>query len=209
MAGKSVESAFLLLFARSAELAICPIPSNAFLQYWKKSFISFSSKKCAIIEPLKYHINEAVSLVPTDTAIKGNIFLSQLEYLIGKENLMKTIKRYFADFKFTHPTPNDIKHTAEKVSGANLDWYLTEWTKTTNTIDYAIISGKWGDIMSYETDVMRCLTLALRENNKNIEVLKYLSLELRRANELKEIELGLRKVEDYSFNQNNQKKKIK
>ena len=58
----------------------------------------------------------------------------------------------------------------------------------TYTIDYAIISGKWGDIMSYETDVMRSLTLALRENNKNIEVLKYLSLELRRANELKEIE---------------------
>lgn len=63
--------------------------------------------------------------------------------------------------------------------------------------------------MSYETDVMRSLTLALRDNNKNIEVLKYLSLELRRANELKEIELGLRTVEDYSFNQNNQKKKIK
>ena len=63
--------------------------------------------------------------------------------------------------------------------------------------------------MSYETDVMRNLTLALRDNNKNIEVLKYLSLELRRANELKEIELGLRKVEDYSFNQNNQKKKKK
>lgn len=63
--------------------------------------------------------------------------------------------------------------------------------------------------MSYETDVMRNLTLALRENNKNIEVLKYLSLELRRANELKEIELGLRKVENYSFNQKNQKKKIK
>lgn len=63
--------------------------------------------------------------------------------------------------------------------------------------------------MSYETDVMRNLTLALRENNNNIAVLKYLSLELRRANELKEIELGLRKVEDYSFNQKNQKKKIK
>lgn len=63
--------------------------------------------------------------------------------------------------------------------------------------------------MSYETDIMRNLTLALRDNNKNIEVLKYLSLELRRANELKEIELGLRKVEDYSFSQDNQKKKIK
>lgn len=71
---------------------------------------------------------------------KGNIFLSQLEYLIGKDNMMKTLKRYYADFKMTHPTPNDIKHTAEKVSGANLDWYLMEWTKTTNTIDYGIKS---------------------------------------------------------------------
>lgn len=69
---------------------------------------------------------------------KGEIFLTQLIYLIGKENLMKTMKRYFNDFKFKHPTPNDIKRTAERVSGAELDWYLTDWTKTTNTIDYSI-----------------------------------------------------------------------
>lgn len=69
---------------------------------------------------------------------KGEIFLTQLMYLIGKENLMKTLKRYYSDFKFTHPTPNDIKRSAERVSGANLDWYLTDWTKTTNTIDYGI-----------------------------------------------------------------------
>ena len=67
---------------------------------------------------------------------KGEIFLSQLEYLIGKENVEKTLKRYFQDFKFKHPTPNDIKRTAERVSGANLDWYLSDWTTTTNTIDY-------------------------------------------------------------------------
>jgi hypothetical protein len=69
---------------------------------------------------------------------KGEIFLAQLEYLIGKENLDKTLKKYFEDFKFKHPTPNDIKRTAERVSGANLDWYLTDWTQTTNTIDYGI-----------------------------------------------------------------------
>ena len=70
--------------------------------------------------------------------LKGSIFLSQLEYLIGKDNVSKTLKKYFQDFKFKHPTPNDIKRTAERVSGANLDWYLTDWTKTTNTIDYGI-----------------------------------------------------------------------
>ena len=70
--------------------------------------------------------------------IKGSIFLSQLEYVIGKENVDATLKRYFNDFKFKHPTPNDIKRTAERVSGAELDWYLIDWTETLNTIDYGI-----------------------------------------------------------------------
>lgn len=69
---------------------------------------------------------------------KGTIFLSQLGYVIGQDNLMQTLKRFYNDFKFSHPTPNDFKRTAEKVSGANLDWYLIDWTQTTNTIDYAI-----------------------------------------------------------------------
>ena len=71
---------------------------------------------------------------------KGAVFLSQLGYIIGKENLDKTIKKYFQDFKFKHPYPNDIKRTAEKVSGMQLDWYLVDWTQTTNTIDYGIKS---------------------------------------------------------------------
>jgi hypothetical protein len=71
---------------------------------------------------------------------KGEVFLSQLIYLIGKENLMKTLKRYYSEYKFKHPTPNDILRTAERVSGANLGWYLTDWTQTTNTIDYGIKS---------------------------------------------------------------------
>ncbi|OAD90979.1 peptidase M1 [Aequorivita soesokkakensis] len=69
---------------------------------------------------------------------KGSVFLSQLGYVIGPENLSKTLKRYYSDFKFKHPTPNDFIRTAEKVSGFELDWYLTDWTQTTNTIDYGI-----------------------------------------------------------------------
>lgn len=69
---------------------------------------------------------------------KGAVFLSQLGYIIGKDNLAKTIKRYFNEWKFKHPTPNDFKRVAEKVSGIQLDWYLTDWTQTTNTIDYGI-----------------------------------------------------------------------
>ncbi len=71
---------------------------------------------------------------------KGSIFLSQLGYIIGQDKLMETIQKYFEDFKFKHPVPNDIKRTAEKVSGMELNWYLTDWTQTTNTIDYGIKS---------------------------------------------------------------------
>ncbi|RDY60265.1 M1 family metallopeptidase [Flagellimonas nanhaiensis] len=71
---------------------------------------------------------------------KGSIFLSQLGYVIGQDKLMETVGKYYEDFKFKHPVPNDIKRTAEKISGIELDWYLTDWTQTTNTIDYSIKS---------------------------------------------------------------------
>ena len=85
----------------------------------------------------RYDLNMAYGI---SAYSKGEVFLAQLGYLIGQENLNKTIKRYYNEYKFTHPTPNDIKRVAEKVSGANLDWYLLDWTLTTNTIDYAIKS---------------------------------------------------------------------
>ena len=75
---------------------------------------------------------------------KGSVFLAQLGYIIGKDALAKTLKRYYADYQFTHPTPNDFIRTAEKVSGAHLGWYLNDFTKTTKTIDYAIESVKPG-----------------------------------------------------------------
>ncbi|WP_299527924.1 M1 family metallopeptidase [uncultured Lutibacter sp.] len=69
---------------------------------------------------------------------KGSMFLTQLNYIIGEENVKIMLKKYFEDFKFKHPTPNDFKRVAEKVSGLELDWYLNEWIETTHTIDYAI-----------------------------------------------------------------------
>ncbi|WP_372754151.1 M1 family metallopeptidase [Mariniflexile sp.] len=69
---------------------------------------------------------------------KGEVFLAQLGYVIGEDNLKQTIKKYFNDFAFKHPTPNDIIRTAEKVSGLQLNWYLTDFAQTTNTIDYGV-----------------------------------------------------------------------
>ncbi len=85
----------------------------------------------------RYESNRTYS---TSAYSKGSIFLSQLGYIIGKEHLDNTILKYYDEFKFTHPTPNDIKRTAEKVSGLQLEWYLNYWVSTTKVIDYAVTS---------------------------------------------------------------------
>ncbi|MEL0455343.1 M1 family metallopeptidase [Flavobacteriaceae bacterium SZ-1-7] len=71
---------------------------------------------------------------------KGYVFLNQLAYVIGEDNQKETIKQYFKDWAFKHPTRNDFIRVAEKVSGLELDWYLNDWTRTINTIDYAVKS---------------------------------------------------------------------
>jgi hypothetical protein len=85
----------------------------------------------------RYNTNTAYGVASYS---KGNIFLSQLEYVIGAENVANGLKKYFVDFSFKHPTPNDVKRSMEKVSGIHLDWYLNEWTQTIHTIDYGIKS---------------------------------------------------------------------
>jgi hypothetical protein len=69
---------------------------------------------------------------------KGAVFLSQLGYIIGEKKLSETLREYYRLFQFKHPVPNDFRRVAEKVSGIQLNWYLTDWTQTTNTIDYGI-----------------------------------------------------------------------
>ena len=71
---------------------------------------------------------------------KGAVFLSQLGYVIGENKLAETLKEYYRLHKFKHPVPNDFRRVAEKVSGIQLKWYLTDWTQTTNTLDYGIKS---------------------------------------------------------------------
>lgn len=104
-----------------------------YLNYYK--LVESGKEQPLTTQADRYDENKSYSI---SSYHKGSIFLSQLEYLIGKENVDKTLKKYYQDFQFKHPTPNDIIRTAERVSGANLEWYLTEWIKTTNTVDYGI-----------------------------------------------------------------------
>ena len=69
---------------------------------------------------------------------KGSVFLQQLKYIVGEKSFKSGMLRYFDEWKFKHPNPNDFIRVMEKESGLELDWFREYFVNTTHTIDYAI-----------------------------------------------------------------------
>ena len=69
---------------------------------------------------------------------KGSIFLEQLQYIMGREVFANAMLRYFDEWKFKHPNPNDFIRVMEKESGLELDWYKEYMVNTTKYPDYGI-----------------------------------------------------------------------
>lgn len=72
----------------------------------------------------------------------GAVFLHQLSYIIGQDAFNRALLRYFNEWKFKHPNPNDFIRVMEKTSGLELHWYLQQFVYSLNVIDYAIQSVK-------------------------------------------------------------------
>ncbi len=81
---------------------------------------------------------------------KGSLYLLQLGYIIGRDNLDKTLLAYYDACAFRHPNANDFRRVAEKVSGIELKWYHEYWINSTSTIDY-----KLSDVSALDTDRTR------------------------------------------------------
>ena len=151
---------------------------------------------------------------------KGAVFLAQLGYIIGDENLNKTMLRFFEEWKFKHPTPNDLKRIAEKESGIQLQWYFDKWITTTESVDYNISSvtsaGK-GTIVTISKigDVPMPLDITVDLNNNKVKTY-YIPLRMMRG--LKQNETTFDRVElkpwpwvypEYSFSMDISKDDIK
>ncbi len=98
---------------------------------WAKS----GNDEALITHDDHYTLNRAHSV---GAYTKGSVFLTQLEYIIGKENFDEGMLKYFDEWKFKHPNSNDFIRVMEKQSGLELDWYKEYWIHTTHTIDYKV-----------------------------------------------------------------------
>lgn len=105
--------------------------------------------------------------------VKGELFLVQLGYILGEDQLSKLIKTYYNTWKLKHPNNRDFMHLAQKISGMDLKWFEHYWINTTKTIDYAVgymdEKGKKSQIQLYnqgEVPMPIDLTVTLKNGQK-------------------------------------------
>lgn len=91
-------------------------------------------------EPLSIHADHfnSNSAYGVASYVKGEVFLHQLEYIIGEKAFAQGLHDYFDTWKFKHPNDNDFIRIMEKISDLELDWYREYWVNTTHTIDYRL-----------------------------------------------------------------------
>lgn len=77
--------------------------------------------------------------------VKGELFLVQLGYIMGEQNLDRTLKNYFSIWNMKHPAPRDFMHIAQLISDMDLKWFYNSWIDTTKTINYGISDVQYGD----------------------------------------------------------------
>ena len=91
-------------------------------------------------EPLSTHADHYTTNYAYGRAAytKGAVAIAQMNYLVGEKTTLAAQKKFYNQWKFKHPTPNDWIRAFERESGLELDWYLDYWVNSTHTIDYGI-----------------------------------------------------------------------
>jgi len=148
-----------------------------------------------IEEPLSTHADHFQSNTAYGQAAysKGEVFLHQMEYIIGKEAFDKGMLDYYDAWRFRHPNPNDFVRIMEKASGGlELDWYKEYFVNSIHFVDYAVKEIGSTSTDSTETKITlerigkfpMPLDLVVEyedEKGKTVEMLYYIPLDLMRG----------------------------
>jgi hypothetical protein len=102
--------------------------------------------KSGFDEPLTTHAdhfnrNQAYGVA---AYVKGEVFLNELNYIVGQENFDRAMLTYYDLWKFKHPNTNDVIRVFEKQSNLELDWFKEYYVQTTKMPDYKVASVEAG-----------------------------------------------------------------
>lgn len=85
---------------------------------------------------------------------KSMLVFEYLEAYLGTEQFDKVMKKYFEQWKFKHPQPEDIRKIFEAETGKDLSWLFDDLIKTDKKIDYKLVNVKADDNASATREVI-------------------------------------------------------
>ncbi len=97
----------------------------------------------------------------------ARVFDYLLTYL-GKEKFDGIMQKFYADWKYKHPYPEDIRQIFEEESGKDLSWLFDDLLKTTKKVDYKICKVKGNSVIIKNKGQVKSPILINGEKNGEI-----------------------------------------
>lgn len=133
----------------------------------------WKDKELAYMYSVRQHNDQPLDLpAPEYTGInygtivygKAPVIFDYLRECIGTEEFDKAMKVYYNQFKFKHPSPEDLFNTLSSQTGFNLDTFKAVLVSSTRHMDYKISSVKKNKSGGYELRLKNKSQTALPSN---------------------------------------------
>ena len=79
---------------------------------------------------------------------KTAAMLYNLQYVLGDELFLESMRAYVERWKFCHPYPEDFRQAIIDHAGTDLNWFFDQWLETSKSTDYRV-----GKVKQVEDDV--------------------------------------------------------
>jgi hypothetical protein len=73
-----------------------------------------------------------------DVYFKTSVSVDYLKAYLGNKLFDQCMNVYYENWKFKHPSPDDLKHDFESTSGKDLSWFFNDLMRSNKKIDYSI-----------------------------------------------------------------------
>lgn len=103
---------------------------------------------------------------------KSALAFNYLYHYLGEEKFNEIMQKFYEDWKFKHPAPEDLEKAFRNAIDKNLDWFFKELVSTNKKIDYKIVKAKDNKVLIKNTgDIASPIAITAKSfNEKNFTV---------------------------------------
>ena len=92
-------------------------------------------------QPIQYHSNDYSEINYGSVVYeKASFAMYYLSHYLGQKLFDECMHEYFSEWKFRHPSPDDLQAVFQKVSEKDLNWFFDELIMKSTIVDHKLCS---------------------------------------------------------------------